>query len=449
MPCQIPRSIDISANGPLLRRVLVWCNAYTMSTEIKKDSPIGQRVSTPMLTKAGVPMNADAMLKVSACWACTRFLSQTVAGIPWQLKQTSERGSVVLSQHPTNALLNRRVSREWSSFQFRETMTHWGLRWGNGYAEIEWSENGRPLALWPIHPSRVQVMRDGETQELVYAVYANSGGVVYMAAEDIFHLRGYGESPVGLSVMAYAAQSMGWAAAAQIFGASFFRQSATPSGVLQSKKKLSPEAVYNLREEFRTLYSGADSSNKVVVLDAEMEYKSISIDPEKSQFVETSQFLLDEICRWFGVPPHKIYNLLRATYSNIEHQSIEVVSDSIAPWARRFQDEADFKLLGGNRQRLFTKMDLQALVRSDMAGRMTFYQGMRNIGALNVNEIRDEEGLNGIGPDGDKYTMQSGMTTLDQIGAVTAPKPQGVSGEQVLMDIIREKMAKYDQKYAN
>jgi HK97 family phage portal protein len=223
--------------------------------------------------------------------------------------------------------------------------------------------------------------------------------------------------------MAYAADSIGWARAAQLFGASFFRQSANPSGVVKMKRALSPEGLAELRSDFNKLYGGPSGANKVVFLDVEMDYQAISVEPEKGQFIETNQFLLDEVCRWFGVPPHKIYNLLRATFSNIEHQSIEVEEDSIEPWAIRFQDEADYKLLGQNRRSLYSQIELRELAMADMKTRMEYNQGMRNMGAMNVNEIRRREGLNGIGPDGEKYTMQSGMTTLDKIGEDPEPEP--------------------------
>lgn len=410
---------------------------------VQSGQPQTSRVAVPAVTAAGIAVNADNALKLSACWACARYLSQSVAVTPWNLRLETPRGSAVQKSHPVHWMLRDRASEEWSSFQFRETMTHWALRHGNGYAEIERYDNGRPAALWPIHPSRTRVMRDLRTGRIAYQVSGNSTGPVYLEPEDVFHLRGFGEGPVGLSLMDYAAQSLGWAAAVQLFGAGFFKRSANPSGIVTAKRKLTPEGLRELRSDFAKLYQGAGTQNQVVFLDGEMEYKPISSDPESSQFVETNQFLLDEICRWFGVPPHKIYNLLRSTFVNIEHQSIEAVYDSILPWAKRFQDEADLKLLGQNRTGYYTQMDLQELVRRDSASRMQFFQGLRNIGALNVNEIRGEEGYNDIGPAGDKYTLQSGMTTLDKIGADPDPPPPQQSPQLPppsarLVDRIRE-----------
>lgn len=385
--------------------------------------PTDVRVPYTGRTTSGTYVTTDNVLMVSVAWACIRYLSQTTAMLPWRVHKSVDSGSEIQVNHPVDKMLRKRVSREWDSFQFRETLLHWALRYGNGYAEIERDVMGRPLALWPIHPDRVLVARRSDTYEIVYRVRNDGGSIVDFPQMDIFHLRGFGEGVVGLNVVAYAAESLGWARATQLFGASFFGRSMNPSGIVTIKDSLSPDAMAAARKEFRKLYGGPSRSNEMIFLDNGMEYQSVSTEPEKSQFLQTNHFLIEEGCRWFGVPPHKAHHLLRATFSNIEHQSIEVVQDSIMPWSKRFQNEADFKLLGENRQNLTTMMDFDELLRADTATRLTFHTGMRNIGAMNANEIRDREGLNGIGPEGDKYTIQSGFTTLDKVGEEPKPEP--------------------------
>jgi HK97 family phage portal protein len=234
-------------------------------------------------------------------------------------------------------------------------------------------------------------------------------------------LRGFGESVVGIDLMAYAAQSLGWAKAAQTYGSRFFGNGGQLQAVIQSKRALSPEALAALRIEWRARMSGGGDGP--AFLDADMEYKPIAIEPEKGQFLETQIFLLTEACRWIGVPPHKIYDLSHATFTNIEHQNIEVVEDALRPWTKRLQDEADYKLLGQNRQNYESCIDLESLTRADTTARMAYYQGLRNVGALNANEIRESEGIAPIGDAGEKYTMQSGMTTLEMIGEKPDPAP--------------------------
>jgi HK97 family phage portal protein len=112
-----------------------------------------------MRTLAGVLVTPDTAVTISAVWACLRYLSQTVAVLPWHVMRDGGAGPRIQSSHPVDWLIWKRPSEEWSSFQLRETLLHWALRWGNGYAEIERDQQGRPFALYPIHPERVHVCR--------------------------------------------------------------------------------------------------------------------------------------------------------------------------------------------------------------------------------------------------------------------------------------------------
>jgi HK97 family phage portal protein len=374
--------------------------------------PGASRVPMVMKTLSGVHITPDTAVTVPVVWACLRYLSQTVAVLPWHVMRETDTGGEIVRTHHIDWLLHKRPSKEWSSFQFRETMTHWALRWGNAYAEIERDGAGRPFALWPIHPERVEVCRDPETKVLFYEVDHK----LEFRAEDIFHIRGFGEGPVGVNVITYAAQSIGWAAAAQLFGATFFGNGMNVAGVVKVKKQLSIEAFQRLKKELASLYGGVRNSNKTAVLDGDMEWSQVSVDPNKAQFIATNQYLVEDICRWFGVPPHKVMHLLRATFSNIEHQAIEVVVDSISPWVKRWEDEADYKLFGNNRQNFYTKMNMKALMRGDVVSRGNFYQLMRYVGAYSANDILRKEDENTIGPEGDKRVMQSQFTTLERIG---------------------------------
>ncbi len=387
-----------------------------------KKNPETIRIFYTGKTNAGVVVTPDNAITIPAVWAAIRYLSESIAKMPWTIREEKNGGKQERPLHPVNNLLKKRPSDEYSSFQFRETLMHWALRWGNGYAEIERDIGGRPIAMHPIHPSRVQVFRDPETYKIFYAVSLNEGGIVYLDQMDVFHLRGFGENVVGVNVVAYAVESLGWAKAAQLFGAGFFGNGANPSGIIKMKRPLNKQGLENIRKEFDSLYGGANGNNSTAVLDNDMDYQQLSVNPENGQFIQTNQHLIEEVCRWFGVPPHKVYHLLRTSFNSIEHQSIEVVTDSLQPWERRFCDEADFKLLGQNRQNFFTDMDFAQLLRGDTTTRTTWFTALRNMGAINVNEIRSIEGMPGIGPEGDAYLVQSQYTTLENV--INPPEPE-------------------------
>jgi hypothetical protein len=143
-----------------------------------------------------------------------------------------------------------------------------------------------------------------------------------------------------------------------------------------------------------------------------------------SQWLEGRQFQISEIARWFRVPPHKLADLTRATFSNIEHQSIEFVTDTILPWAKRLEQEADIKLFGRALQgRYFTKLRIESLLRGDLLSRWQAYQLGLDRGVWSINEVRENEDMNGIGPDGDKRLVPLNMQLLERAGEEpVAPK---------------------------
>lgn len=383
-------------------------------------APVSTRVSQSSRTLASVLVTPDTAVTIPAVWACLRYISQTVAYLPWHVMLDGKSGAEIQSSHPIDYLLNTRPSAEWSAFQFKETLTHWALRWGNGIAEIEFDQVGRPSALWPIHPERVDPRRRDSG-----ALYYLIDGKTELEPSEVFHVRGFGEGPWGVNVITYAAETLGWARAAQLFGAAFFGNGMNVSGVL--KTKAGKDQLKIIRAEIDSLYKGVRRSNKVALIDADDEFTPIAVEPEKAQFILTNQHLVEEVCRIFGVPPHKIMHLLRATFSNIEHQAIEVVVDCITPWVKRFEDEANFKLFGQNRPNFYTKMNMRALLRGDNAGRATFYKQMFDMGAYSPNRILELEDENTLGKIGDKHLVQLNLTTLDKAGeqpAAPAPKPQ-------------------------
>lgn len=410
----------------------------------------GSRIPFTGRTISSVHVNEDNIVTISSAWACLRYLTQATGMLSWHAYRDQDTGPTIASGHPVDWLLWKRVNKEWSSFQFRETLLHWALRYGNGYAEIEPDQAGRPFAMWPVHPDYVNVCRAKEDGLDIYGdpiakndIYydvrlGDVGERVPLSSMRMFHLRGFGNDPVGINVVQYAAESLGWVKAVQLFGASFFGNGTNISAVVLNKRPLSEKGLKKQKAEMADLYGGVRKAHKTAHLDADADIKFLGLDAQKSQLIEANQALISEVCRWFGVPPHKVMDLLRATFSNVEHQAIEAVVDSIQPWVKRFEDEADWKLFGQqNRQNFYTKINMRALMRGDSAARIEFYRGMFDMGAYSPNRILELEDENTLGADGDKHLVQLNLTTLENAGeqpepavTPTADAAGGGSGDQ-------------------
>lgn len=356
-----------------------------------------------------------------------RYLSQTVGQLPIRVMKlrndgtgTAERILISSQVHPTDYTLNWRPNPEVGPFQFKETLVAWSILWGNGYAEIERDGAGRLINLWLIEPWRVRVLRD-DNGDLFYRVNNGTLPPVDLAASDVFHIRGWGNGPVGLSVIEYAAQTIGWQQATELFGATFFGEGMQFAGAVQLKGRGSPESIARMRDEIEEQHKGVARSNRWIFLDDQATIAKMSATPNEAQFIETAQWQVEEICRFLGVPPQKVQHLLRMTFNNVEQLSIEVVQDAIAPWAYRFEEEGTYKLFGANRNNLFLKMDLKGLLRGDFETRQAGLQILRRNGVINANQWADIEDMPRVGPDGDKYVIEANMTTLAAVGQMPAP----------------------------
>lgn len=154
-----------------------------------------------------------------------------------------------------------------------------------------------------------------------------------------------------------------------------------------------------------------------------MKFQSIGIPPEQAQFLETRKFQTEEICRIFRVPPHLVASLDRATFSNIEHQSISFIDNTIMPWVSRLEQSMQKALFTESEKKIyFVKFNLNARLRGDAVSRANFYQIMRQNGIMSANDIRELEEMNLI-PDelgGSKYLVNGNFVDMSNAGAWTA-----------------------------
>lgn len=382
--------------------------------------------------QSGVSVTERNALQMSIVWACIRVIAEDVAKVRLDvLKEVGQGERQPMHAHPLQRMLNAQPNSEMTALVFRETLTAHATSWGNGYAEIERNGAGRPVALWPMTPDRVGVRR-------VYS--GNSGNaarswIVYdfldpfgkpktgLPAEDVLHIRGLGfDGLVGYSVINMARQSLGLVKAAEMFGAGFFSRAARPSGVLEHPKALSKLALANLRESFKKLYTGPENAGTPMILEEGMKWQNIGLPPNDAQFIETRQFGLPEGCRWFRVPPHKIFDLSRATFSNIEHSSIEYVDDSLGGWMRRWEQELAAKCLTMDEQAsgICLEHDETDLKRGDKKSSYDAYAVGRQWGWLSANDIRRMEGMNPVAG-GDAYLTPVNMAAA----GLDANSPKG------------------------
>jgi len=372
-----------------------------------------------------VEVNERNALSIPAVFACVRAISEDVAKLPIHVYRQTETGKERLRNHPLARLVRDRPNPHMSWFDLASTSTAHALTWGNGYVEIVRDGNGRPSEFWPLEPDRVEVRRSTVKPEEIVYIYDDPalGKRRTIFEVDVLHVKGLGyDGLIGYSVIGWARKSLGLTAAAEKFGSSFFGNSSLPKGVLEHPGVLGEEAQKNLRESWEKIHRGVGNYGRVAILEEGMKFTALTIPPEDAQFLETRQFQIPEVCRWFRMPPHKVADLTRATFSNIEHSSIEYVGDTLLPWLVRWEQEIRRKCFTGGEGNLFVEFVTAALLRGDLKSRYDAYAIGRQWGWLSPDDVREFENLNPIEGDGGKiYLVPANMTNADVFAKIEEP----------------------------
>lgn len=355
----------------------------------------------------GRPVTPATAVGSTAVWAAVRIISESIATLPLRVYERRDGGRVIATEHPLYPILHDRPNPRQTAVEYREQQLASLLLWGNAYTWIDRWPSGRPRNLWPIRPDRVTVRIDVATENdpvpsLVYVVSTHDGGQRVYAADDILHVRGLSsDGLMGLSPIAVHRDAVGLEQAEREFAGRFFGNNGRPGGVLKVAGRLSNDAAVRLKQSWETAHRGLENAHRVAVLEEGIEWQSMGMPLQDAQFVEQRRFSIEEIARIFRVPLHLMGDLQRATYSNIEHQSIEFVVHTIRPWCVRLEQAYATLLYPSERQALYVEHSVDALLRGDIKSRYDAYAVARQWGWLSVNEIRALENLNSVGVDGD------------------------------------------------
>jgi HK97 family phage portal protein len=356
---------------------------------------------------SGTRINQDTALNIAAVWACVRLISESVASLPLILYRPEGEGRERVLDHPLYDVLKDAPNQYMSSMTFRTTLTAHVLTWGNGYAEIKRSAGNQVRELLPITPDMVKLVVDGANR-MSYEIINPDKSVRNISRRNMLHIAGLGYDGLqGYSPIRRARESLGLASATELFGASLFGNGVHAGGILEHPGQLSDKAKQHLEESLRKRFSGPADAHKTMVIEEGMKWSQTTIPPDDSQFLETRKFQVEEIARWYAVPPHMIQSLERATFSNIEHQAIQFVIHTLRPWLIRWEQEVNRKLIPVNDD-IYSEHLVDALQRGDIKTRYEAYNIGRNAGFLSPNDIRRMENMPEI-DGGDEYLAPLNM----------------------------------------
>lgn len=393
----------------------------------------GKQVPTPStaLVSGTSDIGPDGALQISAVWSCISRRATTIASLPFfAYEQTSGQKSLARTSR-LYALLHNSPNSRMTPFEFWVAMLmNHDLR-GNAYARIDRDpRTGEAIAMWPMPADQVQpiVLDDGS---MVYE-YRIDSDVAVFAADSVLHLKGLGNGTVGLAKLDFMRATTDEAAKAQTSASRMFGNGGKPTGVLMIDKVLGPEQRKSINERFSEMASG--STSRLYVLEANMKYEQLSLSPEDQQLLETRQFTVEEICRWFDVPPVLVYHSNVTTWGSGVEQIISGFHKfTIRPMLVSIEQAVAKRVLTpAQRARLSVEFSFEALLRGDPAARATFYSTALQNGYMTRNEVRQLENLPPDGgPGADLLTAQVNLVPLDRLGERLDPPPAAAAEPSV------------------
>ena len=376
----------------------------------------------------GLYVSEDTALRLSAVFACTKILSESLAVPSLHLyKSRKSGGRDKATAHSLYPLAHDAFNLDTTSFRAREYLQkQLGLR-GNGYAKVRRRGNGQVDSLDPLDSRRVRPYLLESGRPAYEVTYSNNTREVLLGREgEILHLRGYPSDDgfTGLSPIGYAREAIGLGLAAEEYGARFFAGSGVNNTWISHPGELGDKARTNIENSLKKWYAGLNNAHKFMILEEGMELNNLSVPWKDLQFIELRKFQLEEVARIYRVPLHMLQNLDRATFSNIEHLSIEFVMFSMQPWFDRWEDDLNLQLLTPQeRGEYFFKFDTADLLRGDALTQAQSLAIERQNGVINANEWREIRGRNPREDDhGDVYWEPLNMGTG---GAANPAAPQG------------------------
>lgn len=362
---------------------------------------------------SGAMVTQSTAVTVAAVWACVRVIAESIASLPAHLYERTAGGRELAIKHPLYPLIHALPNSEQTALDLYEHILSNVLLRGTGYAlQVR---DGRGV-LREIHPLKTAHMHpDRDASGRLIFDYQETGNAGVYTPDRIWRVKGLGHDGVtGLSPIALGRESIGVALSAEEQAAKLFSNGMQAPRHFEIPTALSDQAFQRLKQDIDQNYSGSANAFKTLILENGLTLKSVGFTPEDSQFLESRKFQISEIARWFRVPMHMLNELDRATFSNIEHQSIEFVRDTLRPWIRRLEMSMYRDLLTtSERQRYFVEFTIDALLRGDTQTRYEAYGKAINDGWLSRNEVRNLENRNAV--DGlDEYLVPLNMSKASE-----------------------------------
>lgn len=378
---------------------------------------------------AGVQVDEEKSLSITAFYQAVRLYGETMGSLPLKIMREDTDMKRVARDHPSFEPLHVAPNEEQTSMELREMLQGHAMVWGTGFAHTIRDGGGHVREIWPLVPWRVRTERlKNRDRTLIYKVRLPGTNQETTLFEDqVFRLRGFSVTGIrGMNLAEIGKEALGLTLAMEQFGASWFGNGSWPGGFIKHPGGLSDKAKENIHKGIEKVHGGIKKSHRIGILEEGMDWIQAVANPEQSQMRDARVFQIDEMARLTNTPPHMLKQLDRATFSNIEEMGLEWVIYSIAPWAVRWEQAINLRILtpGDRAAGYYAKHSLEGLLRGDSKSRGEFYQRLIQTAVMTPNEARHHEDLDPH-PGGDQLFVPLNLIPLDQAAIAVEDTPEG------------------------
>ena len=362
---------------------------------------------------SGVSVDKNTAITFTAVWSAVRLLSESISILPVNVYERQPNGDKTLaSKNAVYNLVHNEPNYYMSSVAFFEKIMMDLCLSGNSYVQIVRNGGGTPQELLPLNAQDINVkINNGQI------FYHNRSSDIVLDDYDVLHFKGVSQDGImGLSPITQNANAIGWGIALEEYGSKYFTNSAKLSGVLETDRALSEQAIERLKNSFSNTYNQLQNAQSTAILEEGLSFKPITISPEQSQFLASRVFSITEVARMFNIPTFMLQEHSKSSFNNIESLSQSYVTYTLMPYIRRMESEMNRKLFKTSEKgRVFVEWNVNGLLRGNIKDRTDSYKTALTNGYMTINEVRRKENMNSI-VEGDEHYLPLNMTTINKIG---------------------------------
>lgn len=372
------------------------------------------------------PISVQSAMQLSAVYRCVDVISDAIASQEWEIMEYKNiEGYIDNPFHYSSRMLNVEPNPGMSRFMFMKTAVQKVLLEGNAFIVIHRDFKGDPMWLELINGGVKMYVNKDYTTYYEVTEEVTSGTIRTVQGEDMIHILNYSYNGfIGVSTLTHAAASMGLAYSSELSAKGFFSSGANLSGILSVEGKLTPDKAQNIKDSWAAAFNvTAGLPGGIAVMEKGLEFKPVTVNPKDAQMLETRQYNVVEICRFFGVSPSKVFDSNNLTYSNIEAFQLGFLTDTISPLDSKIENEFNRKLFRpSEREKVKLNLSIKELLLSNSDSKANYLSKMFATGGYTVNEIRKELGLPAFDHENaDEPLTQVNMQLISKFGMNTKP----------------------------